>query len=282
MRNCQILPLLALAFGAIAVPALADTQMSEAWPSLRAEIFNTRPIVQDDGVVTLQAPERAEDAALVPISIELKDPVHSPLRRVTLIVDENPAPIAAVVSFGDQQASPVQALATRVRVDRYSYIRAIAETADGQLHMAARFVKASGGCSAPASKDAELALQDLGKMQVSTRRVDNSATPSEVETKIMIRHPNFSGLQIDELTRGYRPAHFLRNIDVHQGNQLLMSIEAAFQFPKIRTSSLCMIGRMRIRSRSSPAIAKAMNSRVAPINPVPDASASRDFLHVRV
>lgn len=43
-------------------------------------------------------------------------------------------------------------LATRVRVDDYSYVRAVAETADGKLHMVKAFVKASGGCSAPPSR----------------------------------------------------------------------------------------------------------------------------------
>jgi sulfur-oxidizing protein SoxY len=92
--------------------------------------------------------------------------------------------------------------------------------------MASHFVKASGGCSAAASKDAELALKDLGKMQITSRALDaDHGLKSAMDTKIMIRHPNFSGLQIDDVTRGYRPAHFIRSIAVRQGDQLLFTVE---------------------------------------------------------
>lgn len=196
------------------------------WPSLRAEIFNQATIVENDGVVTLEAPERAEDAALVPITIALPAGSGADVRKITLLIDENPAPVAAVFALGQTSNAGSWSIATRVRVDRYSHIRAIAETADGKLHMAARFVKASGGCSAAASKDAEIALKDLGKMQISTRAIEaHDGMPSVTETKIMIRHPNFSGLQIDEVTRGYRPAHFIRNMEVRQGDQLLFNLE---------------------------------------------------------
>ena len=59
-------------------------------------------------------------------------------------------------------------LMTRVRIDSFSKVRAILETADGKLHMATKFVMGAGGCSAPASKDADAALASLGRMQVKT------------------------------------------------------------------------------------------------------------------
>ena len=77
-------------------------------------------------------------------------------------------------------------LSTRVRVDMYSNIRAIVETADGKLHMASNFVKASGGCSAAASKDADEALANLGKMQVRT--FDDPALKSAIRTPVATRH----------------------------------------------------------------------------------------------
>ena len=42
----------------------------------------------------------------------------------------------------------------------------MAETSDGQLYVVERFVKAAGGCSAPALKDKEVAMARLGKMQL--------------------------------------------------------------------------------------------------------------------
>ena len=48
-------------------------------------------------------------------------------------------------------------LSTRIRVDAYTNLHAVAELDDGHLYGAQRFVKAAGGCSAPAAKqDAEL------------------------------------------------------------------------------------------------------------------------------
>ena len=55
-------------------------------------------------------------------------------------------------------------ISTRVRVDSYTNVRAIAELNDGSLHMAVQFVKAAGGCSAPALKDKEKAFATFGKM----------------------------------------------------------------------------------------------------------------------
>ena len=54
-------------------------------------------------------------------------------------------------------------LATRVRVNDYSYLRVIAETQSGELHMAQTFVKASGGCSAPAVKNTDEAWLRWGR-----------------------------------------------------------------------------------------------------------------------
>ena len=196
------------------------------WPSLHAEVFEQAPIVENDGVVMLKASDRAEDAALVPNSISLPAGTGADVRKVTLLIDENPAPVAAVFAFGEPSNDTVRTLENRVRVDRYSHIRAVAETADGRLHMATHFVKASGGCSAAASKDAELALKDLGKMQIASRTIEaQSGMPSASKTSVMIRHPNYSGLQIDEVTRGYRPANFIRNVEVRQGAQLLLTME---------------------------------------------------------
>ena len=66
------------------------------------------------------------------------------------MIDENPSPLAAVFSPG--AASGMRSLSTRVRVDSYTNVHAVAELSDGQLYAAQRFVKAAGGCSAPAAK----------------------------------------------------------------------------------------------------------------------------------
>ena len=72
------------------------------------------------------------------------------------MIDENPSPLAAVFSPGHEW---LRSLSTRVRVDSYTNVHAVAELSDGQLYAAQRFVKAAGGCSAPAAKqEADLPL----------------------------------------------------------------------------------------------------------------------------
>ncbi len=190
------------------------------WRSIAPDIFPGQPIGAADGLVTLTAPARAEDAALVPLTVALTLPPGDPRRfkAVTVVVDENPSPVAARFAFGPDQKD--FALTLRARVNSYSYVRAVAETSDGALHMTKAYVKAAGGCSAPATKDTADSISHLGEM-----RFRSFAASGRDEAQVQIRHPNFSGLQMDEATRGYTPAWFVREVQITQGGRLLMSME---------------------------------------------------------
>ena len=207
-------------------PARAE---EDVWPSLQSEVFGTRPIKEGDGVVVLDAPERAEDAAVVPITIRVPPAVQGPLKAMWLIIDKNPAPVALAVNFGPAagQGGGERRFTTRVRIDTYSYVHAVVETADGDLHMTKAFVKASGGCSAPAPKDADRASDDIGKTLVKS--FDPAlATATLREAQIMIKHPNTNGLQMDPETRAYVPARFIREVTVMRGNDLVFKAETSF------------------------------------------------------
>ncbi|WP_299130090.1 quinoprotein dehydrogenase-associated SoxYZ-like carrier [uncultured Amaricoccus sp.] len=207
------------------LPALADEAPmapSPTWDEIRVDVVGDGPILDGADLLRLEAPTRAEDAAIVPIHITQLEGT-APITRLTLVVDENPAPVVAVFDFGPAMG-PID-LETRIRVNVYSNVRVIAQTADGQLHMTGRFVKASGGCSAPASKDAAAALAALGKMKA--RWFD--ATPSQAgtrrEAQVMLRHPNYSGLQRNQITHLFIPAKFVNLMEVRQGSELLFSME---------------------------------------------------------
>ena len=43
----------------------------------------------------------------------------------------------------------------------------------------------------------------------------------------MIRHPNYSGLQMDQITRTYTPAHFVQDIEVLLDGERLFTVEGA-------------------------------------------------------
>lgn len=201
-----------------AAPPYAQTPGQDLWPSLSKEFFQDRPITENDGVVTLDAPVRAEDAAIVPMRLRFEGPFD--IKSAMLVIDQNPMPMAANFTLGPK--ARVGFIETRVRVNSYTSVHAIAETFDGRLHAQAKFVKAAGGCSAPAVKDQEQAKAHLGEMRY---REFKSADPMRREAQIMLRHPNNSGMQLDQLTRLYIPAHFIDRLEVRQGEDLVFLME---------------------------------------------------------
>jgi sulfur-oxidizing protein SoxY len=225
--------LAALAVGiAFATPALA--QSDETWNSLKPDIFAGRPITDGESILEMDAPYRAEDAAVVPITVRALKPQsgETAIKAITLVIDENPAPVAATVSFGP--GAPTASFSTRLRVNSYSHIRAIAEMNDGSLRMIKKYVKASGGCSAPALKDQDKSVAEMGALrlrQFAQEDVESKTyalapnDPGAAEAQIMIRHPNYSGLQMDQLTRLYIPAHFVRSIELKRGDALVFKME---------------------------------------------------------
>lgn len=222
------LPLLALpgAPGVRAQTAEAgrDTSMrpSEAWDEIRGDVVGEGEILDGAGLFALEAPFRAEDAATVPVRLVQKEGTAR-IAKLTLVIDENPAPVAAVFTFGPAMA-PLD-LETRVRVNAYSNVRAIAETEDGTLHMVGAYVRASGGCSAPASKDAEAALAALGQMKARWYEKEPAASGTRRTAQVMLRHPNYSGLQRDQITHLFVPAWFIDTVEVRRGEEMLFRME---------------------------------------------------------
>ncbi|HEX4780040.1 MAG TPA: quinoprotein dehydrogenase-associated SoxYZ-like carrier, partial [Usitatibacter sp.] len=111
-------------------------------------------------------------------------------------------------------------------VDQYTHVRAIAATNDGSLYMASRYVKAAGGCSAPPGADAAAARASLGKMRLMLDAARPAGEPALA--RLMISHPNTSGLAMDQSTRTYAPAHFVRSVEVRQHGELVLRADVDF------------------------------------------------------
>lgn len=227
------------AFGARPIHA-ATPDTYDPWPGLVQDIFNNRPMNDGGGVIAIEMPYRAEDAAIVPVTLRVKLP-PTDIRRVmaiTLVIDQNPAPMAARFEIG--QDSSVSEISTRVRINSYTDVHAVAELSDGELYMTKTFVKASGGCSAPAAKNADEAKARLGQI-----RFRQFAKPTEGpqsgsrEAQIMIGHPNNSGLQMDQVTRLYIPAFFINELRIWQDDSLILAMQGGISIsedPNIRFS----------------------------------------------
>jgi sulfur-oxidizing protein SoxY len=223
------LALTCLLFVVATIGWAADDRAAEndVWYRVRSSLFGSRPILeQADEVIRLTAPLRAEDAATVPLGIQAQAPAPGDafVEKIYLVIDKNPSPLGAVFTFTrDSGRADIE---TRVRIDDYTMVRAVAELSDGRLYMARSFVKAAGGCSAPAAKDRDAAAAQLGRMRL---RVD---APLALErpnlAQLMISHPNSSGLAMDQMTRLYVPARFVRHIDVRYLGRPVMSAEVDF------------------------------------------------------
>jgi sulfur-oxidizing protein SoxY len=212
----------------------SEQPSEETWNSIKGDIFKDRPIRDGAGLVILDAPWRAEDAAVVPIGMRVNLAANDErtLQSLTLVIDENPAPVAATFTIGPH--SGVTSVSTRVRVNSYSYVRVVAELSDGQLYGVKAYVKASGGCSAPAAANADATKSMLGQMKFRTFHSEADALP---EAQIMLRHPQNSGLQMDQLTRLYVPPFFIENLKIWQGDELVVAMEggiAIAEDPNIR------------------------------------------------
>jgi len=203
-----------------------DPNASAIWQKVHADLFAGAQIDTAQGVIALETPPRAEDAAIVPLALRGAFP-QSPERfidRVWLLIDNNPSPIAAVFDFTPESGRAE--IETRIRIEQYTYVRAVARTNDGRLHMIANYVKASGGCSAPAGKDAVAAKANLGKMRL---RVDEATTEGQpARAQLMVSHPNDSGLAMDQVTRTYATPHFVRRVEVRYAGKPLLNADVDF------------------------------------------------------
>lgn len=237
LRLLCLLALCAVALGVRASSSLAAEPV-DPWPGLVQDIFNNRAINDGNDVLSIEMPYRAEDAAIVPVTLRSKlapdDARH--LKAITLVIDQNPAPMAAKFELGVD--ARVSEISTRVRVNSYTNVHAVAELSDGKLYMVKTYVKASGGCSAPAAKNMEETKNHLGQMKYRQfARADQGPTSGPRDAQIMIGHPNNSGLQMDQITHLYVPAFFIDQLHVWQDNSPLLSMEGGISIsedPNIR------------------------------------------------
>ncbi len=179
---------------------------------LKPQFFAGKNVQETDDIIAIEAPYRAEDPALVPLKIISKIPQTEKkyIKKILVLVDKNPFPFVGEFEFTPYSGKAD--LAMRVRVNTYSYVRAIAELNDGSLYMSKKFVKASGGCSAPIGADLDAAMKRLGKMKFRLDEGVKSGQPTMAQ--LLISHPNITGMQMDQVTRFIKKSHFVDQVKV--------------------------------------------------------------------
>ena len=223
LKNSYFNLFFAVLFALVNFSAVAKDKSPEpvTWNSyLKEAVFGDDVINDGTQMFSLDTPYRALDAAIVPISINFNTPQSKTtfVKSLTLIVDENPSPLVSKFNFTPKVGNA--SLTTRVRIDKYTYVRAIVEMNNGEKYMNSNFVKAAGGCSAPSLADMDTVMARLGKMKMKFFETGNNNLPSKAQ--FLISHPNFSGLQFNQLTRAEIPAHFVNYIKIEQDNELII------------------------------------------------------------
>ena len=118
-RILGLAAVVAIAFGAVTARAAfaAEAASDDPWPGLVQDVFNGRPIEDGNSLLALDVPYRAEDAAIVPLTVRATLPPGDARRvtAITLVIDQNPAPVAATFALGPHAGT--SSISTRVRID---------------------------------------------------------------------------------------------------------------------------------------------------------------------
>ncbi len=203
------------------VATAADPDQNENWLKVRKMMFQDREIhANATNVLQLWVPKQAEDAAIVPVLIRTKidQTPERYIKNVWLMIDNNPSPVG--VKFSMTPESGRADIETRVRVETYTPMRAVAEMNDGSLWMHTSTIIAAGGCSAAVMKT-EAQLKNMGKMKFKIDDFVEKDRP--VMAQLMINHPNFSGLAMNE-----PDSHFIKQVNVYYADKLVMSADVDF------------------------------------------------------
>lgn len=222
-RGPAAVALLMLAAAALgwAGPASAGS----SWLGVKGEVFGSRPIEDGTGLVRLKVPFRPDDVRAVPVAVDAALTDGRSITSVSIFVDENPSPVAATFKVGGSRAQIK--LATKVRLNQESFIRAVVEASDGRLYMASSLVRFAGGqsaCSAPPTGDPAEIAANMGKARLAAVDVPVAASQITQRLRLDVRHPNHTGMALDQMTLLYIPLRILTRLDIRQGGEPVLQM----------------------------------------------------------
>ncbi len=209
---------------ALALPP-ATAVAGPTWDGLKTDIYGARPIEDGKGIVDLKAPARPDDQSAVPVSVTARFNDGRTVRSVSIIVDENPSPLAAVFLIGGERQQV--RLGANFRFNSATDVRAVIEASDGQLYMAERHVKFAGGqaaCSAPSQGEPDEILARMGTMQLISAAAPPGLSQMEPMARLEISHPNHTGMVLDQISLLYIPLRMVSQVEVKQGDDLVFSM----------------------------------------------------------
>lgn len=191
------------------------------WGKLQKQYFADKTL-EESSAISIKAPLRAESGAQVPFEFSVEHPMSGGqyIKSVYVIADTNPVPLVAIYHFTPQSGKA--AVNTRIRMESDSYVHVVAETSDGRFLMNKVPIRAAGGCGGTVSGDESIARQGAGKMKFSVK----PGLANELSTAhLLIKHPMSTGLQMDLVSQGYRPAFFINKIVAKFNGQVVFDAD---------------------------------------------------------
>ena len=216
----------ALALCVIAASAYAQGAQSEIdlWRDLlKPKYFKDRVLTTGKTIIEVRIPLRAEDAGVVPLSVDAKIPQTAAryIKNLYVFVDKNPKPLAGL--FHLTPAMGRANLAMRLRINEFTPVHVVAEMNDGGLYLDEGYTRASGGCSEPPPflklKEARAHIGDM-KFSMSAKAADDTALG-----QLIISHPNVTGLQLDQRTRAFIPAEYVTKVEINFNGRHILTAE---------------------------------------------------------
>ena len=207
-----------IAFGNI---AHAESDPSK-WPLVKEAFFAQRPMA-DAPFISFVAPRRAESGAQVPleIAIDQTQTDANAIKTLYLLVDSNPIPLTATYHLTDKLGK--FKLATRIRMEMDSYIRAVGETADGKLFLASVEIRAAGGCGGTVDGDENAIRAAAGKIKMNVESPVKFGDATSAT--FIIKHPMRTGLQRDLVSQGFVPAFYIQKAAFTYNNEPVMNVD---------------------------------------------------------
>lgn len=227
MRTMTGLIVLLVSIFAIASP-VQQASASEAWNSIKDEVYGAREMLNGSHVITLSAPYRPEDVMQTRLQAEVKLAANQTIKTIAFVVDNNPMPVAARFTLGQQRRQAN--FATNIRLNEASDVHVVVESSDGKLYVVEQHIKFAGGqasCSAPPAGDPEEIIANMGKMRLEL--LSKPATQSRQVQRVgyELNHPNHTGMVLDQMTLLYVPLMMVEKIEAWQGDELVFEMDGS-------------------------------------------------------
>lgn len=162
-----------------------DPLGSPMWQFHAERLFGASPVVFDPAVQVV-VPEIAENQRVFPVTVDAR--ALPDVQRIVIFADLNPIPVA--IDYTTRTAAPF--VATRIKLDQRTPVRAAVLTRDGVWHVAGNWIDAAGGgCSAPPISRVKGDWADhLGEARAGTW----PEAAGQTRLRMTFRHPMDTGL----------------------------------------------------------------------------------------